>query len=157
MHFAYYVRTFFDIVNAIPGQRLLRWLIGIASKIAKKGTKEMNKYRVYIMNTSDVMAPVAYGAFLTAPTYRDAWQIARGVLRGDAKYAKHTFTEDAEGNEPVKFPSDASNIAQIHDAKPRNVKLDKAALAEMLQSGGDDASETLAKMAAMLGVKIPAK
>lgn len=117
----------------------------------------MNKYRVYIMNTSDVAAPVAYVAFLTAPTYRDAWQIARGVLRGDTDYAKHSFTEDAEGKIPVKFPSNGSNVAQIHDAKPRNVKLDKAALAEMLQSGGEDASETLAKMAAMLGVKIPAK
>jgi hypothetical protein len=110
----------------------------------------MNTYRVYVLDTTDATAPLVHVAFIAADKYGPAWQGARAALNG-TKGAPSLFS-DVERSTRFTSHGDAFTVAKIDDIRPRNVKIDKAALAALLTGEGDAATK-IAAMAAALGVK----
>lgn len=88
----------------------------------------MNTYRVYVLNTTQELAPVARVAYVRSDKYAGAWQTARAALNGDPKAI---MFNDAAAAEKATFQKDCV-VAKIVDIKPRNVKLDKAAIQAIL-------------------------
>jgi len=109
----------------------------------------MNTYRVFVLDASNVEAPKALVAFVRGEKYADAWKNARGALaRKEGKsFVLHT---DAEGKTVAKF-AEGATVARIDDIRPRNVKLDKSKLQEILASKSSTPEEKLAAMQAMIG------
>jgi len=107
----------------------------------------MNTYRVYVLSTTNPLAPLVAIAYVQGEKYRDAWMNARGALNGKVKNAK--LFNEPEAKTEVKFEPD-SVVAKIDDIRPRNVKLDKAKLQEILKDPKASAEDKLAAMTAML-------
>lgn len=110
----------------------------------------MNTYRVFVLDASNVEAPKALVAFVRGEKYADAWKNARGALaRKEGK--SFVLHADAEGKGPAKIFVQGATVARIDDIRPRNVKLDKAKLQEILASKSSTPEEKLAAMQAMIG------
>lgn len=105
----------------------------------------MNTYRVYVLDTTAAEAPVVHTCFVKADKYGPAWQTARAALNG---VAGKVISTDVEGKLPFKRHGDELVVAKIDDIRPRNVKLDKAALQAAMSEGTP--AEQLAKLAALL-------
>lgn len=108
-----------------------------------------NTYRVYVLDTTVAEAPKVHVTFIQAPIYKDAWQGARHALSGGAK-AKPLFSDKECKVKSPLAPNAEYNVAKIDDIRPRNVKLDKAALQELLADPKATAEEKLAAMTKLL-------
>jgi hypothetical protein len=110
----------------------------------------MSTYRVYVLDTKSPADPIVHIAFVSADKYGPAWQISRAALN-EAKGSK-ALRASADLAEPANLGTgDHLVVAKIDDIKPRNVKVDKAALVATL-AGDATPEEKLAAMKAALGI-----
>lgn len=109
----------------------------------------MNTYRVYLLSTGNPLEPVATVCYIRAEKYGPAWQISRGVARGDEKYAKQALYTDPDCTQKLRVPAE-SVVAKIDDIRPRNVKLDKKALQELVNNPETPAEEKVEALRQLL-------
>lgn len=111
----------------------------------------MNTYRVFLLNTADVEAPVVETVFFQATKYQDAWSGARAVLAGKTEAEDRKFFTDQPATKAWKAPKDVSEltVVKILDCTVRNKKLDKATLADILADESLSQEEKLVKISAL--------
>lgn len=109
----------------------------------------MNTYRVYVLDTTLAEKPVIHVNYIQADKYGPAWQGARAALNGKEK-APSLFNDPAATVKSKLGHGDQLTVAKIDDIRPRNVKLDKAKLNEILADPKATAEDKLAAMKAML-------
>lgn len=116
----------------------------------------MSTYRVYVLNTSKPEAPTIAVAYVSADKYGPAWAASRSLLNDgkphkDAPQAKTLFSDAAMTTDAKIGHGDHLTVAKIVDIKPRNVKMDKAALTAALDEKGLTPEQQLAKLRALIG------
>lgn len=111
----------------------------------------MNTYRVYVLDTKQADEPKVHVVYVKSEKYDGAWKGARAALAGKENAAK--LFADKEGKEPSKVGhGDHVTVAKIDDIRPRNVKVDKAALQAILNDPKASAEDKLKAMQASLGM-----
>lgn len=112
----------------------------------------MNTYRVYVLDVSTALAPVAHVCYLRADKYGPAWQGARAALNADkAATAPKLFTDPECSQRATIKPGDHVTCVRIDDIRPRNVKLDKKALEALISDPATSDTDKLAAVKALLG------
>lgn len=112
----------------------------------------MNTYRVYLLNTADVAAPTVEQVFVQSEKYNTAWPLARAILAGKEDAKGKSLFVDAECKTAWKAPKagvDHLTVAKLLDCTPRNKKLDKATLADILADASLTEAEKLTKIQAL--------
>lgn len=112
----------------------------------------MNTYRIYLIGTANPEAPTVEQVFLQAEKYGIAWTTSRAILaaKEDAK-GKSLFL-DAGCTKAWKAPKegvDHLTVAKVLDCTPRNKKLDKATLADILADTSLSDADRIAKITAL--------
>lgn len=108
----------------------------------------MNTYRIYLLDTTNVESPVVSSAFFQATKYNDAWTGARAVLSG--KITDRFLFAEADCKTKIKIAkADPRTVVKILDCTPRNKKLDKATLADILADESLNDAQRLEKIAAL--------
>lgn len=109
----------------------------------------MNTYRVYALNTTNATQPTVHVLYIQADKYGPAWQGARAALNGKDKAP--TLFDDPQATTKSKIGhGDHLTVAKIDDIRPRNVKLDKAKLQEIINDPKASADDKLAALKATL-------
>lgn len=110
----------------------------------------MNTYRVYLIDVANPEAPTVEMKFIQAPKYGIAWTASRAILAGKEEAKGSFLYDDAECKKASKFKStDSLTVAKVLDCTPRNKKLDKATLADILADTSLNDGERLAKIKAL--------
>lgn len=100
----------------------------------------MKTYRVYALDVSKPLAPVAHVCYVSSVKYDGAWKAARGALDADKRgkpvngYPTERATLFSDEALKVTFANfgDAFTVARIDDMTARNVKIDGKALKDAL-------------------------
>lgn len=117
----------------------------------------MSTYRVYVLNTTNAVKPTVEVAYISADKYGPAWGAARSLLNDgkphkDSPAIKQMFAEpELKTAIPAAWKGDNFTVAKIVDIKPRNVKVDKAKLQELVNSSEGTAEQRLAALKLALG------
>lgn len=111
----------------------------------------MNTYRVIILNTANLDDLKTETVFFQASKYNDAWTGSRAVLAGKEEVADRHFFIDADNKKAWKRPKDTNDltVVKIFDCTPRNKKLDKATLADILADTNLTQEQKLEKISAL--------
>jgi hypothetical protein len=110
----------------------------------------MNTYRVYLLDTTVVDKPAVSMAYFQATKYNDAWSGSRAVLAGKSEAEGRHLFEDASCTKALQLDSvENLTVAKILDCTPRNKKLDKATLADILADPKLSQKAKLEKIAAL--------
>lgn len=114
----------------------------------------MRTYRAYILNTVKPLEPEVTIVYLQAEKYGPAWQGTRATLNAEKNGCKLFLDADCKG-EQFKQTGDDVTVVKIVDMKPRNVKLDKQALQDLINDPNASAEAKIEAMQAMLAGKQP--
>lgn len=110
----------------------------------------MNTYRVYLIDVAQPEAPQVLMKFVQSEKYNTAWPLARAVLAGKEDAKGKFLYDDAECKKAWKPKStDSLTVAKLLDCTPRNKKLDKATLADILADTTLTEADKLAKITAL--------
>lgn len=114
----------------------------------------MNTYRVYVLDTTAALAPVVHIAYVRTDKYSGqggAWDIAGAIVRRDEKAKKLNLYADPGCTEEYGDWAGDVKVVKIVDIRPRNVKLDKKALQELIADPNTPDDEKLKALADLLG------
>lgn len=110
----------------------------------------MNTYRIYLLDTTNVESPTVSIAYFQATKYNDAWTGSRAVVAKKEEAAGRHLFQDPGCTETISLGStDNLTVAKILDCTPRNKKLDKATLADILADSSLSQKAKLEKIAAL--------
>ena len=111
----------------------------------------MNTYRIYILSTAAVESPTVEMVYVQATKYGDAWTGARAILAKKEEAKDRNFFSDAGCTKKWALPkvTDDLTVVKALDCTPRNKKLDKATLADILADTTLSAEDRLAKITAL--------
>lgn len=110
----------------------------------------MNTYRVYIIDVAQPEAPAVLMKFVQSEKYNTAWPLARAILGGKEEAKEKFLYDDAECKKAWKPKStDSLTVAKLLDCTPRNRKLDKATLADILADSSLSEADKLKKITAL--------
>lgn len=93
-------------------------------------TVQLNKYRVFVLNTSDENNPVTEFAFLSIDgKYPEAWSIARAMLKG--KNSEYSFEKDGK---KFTFQGKELSVVKITEANVKQKKLSASEIKEDIRN-----------------------
>lgn len=109
----------------------------------------MNTYRIILLDTGNLDALKTETVFIQATKYQDAWQASRAILAGDEKAKDRKLFVDAGCTKAWKRPTNVNDLSvvKVFDCTPRNKKLDKATLADILADASLNDAERIKKIA----------
>lgn len=114
----------------------------------------MNTYRVYVLDTTAELAPVVHICYVRTEKYSGqggAWDVAGAIVRRDDKAKNLNLYADKECKEEYGDWSGDVKVVKIVDIKPRNVKLDKQALQDLIADPDVSDEDKLKALAGLLG------
>lgn len=112
----------------------------------------MNTYRVYLIGVANPEAPTVESLYVQSEKYNTAWPLARAILAGKEDAKGKSLFVDAGCTKPWKAPKegvDHLSVAKLLDCTPRNRKLDKATLADILADASLSEADKLKKITAL--------
>lgn len=112
----------------------------------------MNTYRVYLIGVANPEAPTVEQVFIQAEKYGIAWTGSRAILASKEEAKGKSLFLDAGCTKPWKAPKEGVDhlaVAKVLDCTPRNRKLDKATLADILADASLSEADKLMKIAAL--------
>lgn len=113
----------------------------------------MNTYRVYVLDTREPLAPNVSIAYVRGEKYGDAWKASNAILNGEAAKDVRLFSDpECKVHASAIGTGAAWKTAKVEDMKPRNTKLDKAKLTEILNDPKATNQAKLAAIQALAGV-----
>lgn len=112
----------------------------------------MNTYRMYALDATNALEPAVHITYLRAEKYANAWSGSRAALDADKAGKAVKLYADPECTVPATIkPGERVTCVRIDDIRPRNVKLDKAALQAILADAKASDADKLEAMKALLG------
>lgn len=122
----------------------------------------MSTYRVYVLDTTKPLEPITHVAYVSEDKYDGAWKSARAILSGSKPGEVQAKTghkvSGLFGDDSLKTPinfkvGDHTTVAAIMDIKPRNTKLDKVKIQEMLADKATSDADKVKLLAQLIGSK----